>query len=184
MAQDALGNAVGSDNIATLRGIDDFVTGFLAYETKATNVLAAADADPDSVLANIYAGFTWMFLEAATAEEHAQLYLDRARSAAAAANPREALLLRQLERWIAGDIPAVQSIGESIVDLAALAAIAPFDGLAGEALAVCTGEALNPLMALGQAHWSALRLALSRALRAGSPLQGKIEPLLAAQADA
>ena len=116
MAQDALGNAVGSDNIATLRGIDDFVTGFLAYETKATNVLAAADADPDSVLANIYAGFTWMFLEAATAEEHAQLYLDRARSAAAAANPREALLLRQLERWIAGDIPAVQSIGESIVD--------------------------------------------------------------------
>jgi hypothetical protein len=116
MAQDALGNAVGSDNIATLRGIDDFVTGFLAYETKATNVLAAADADPDSVLANIYAGFTWMFLEAATAEDHAQLYLDRARSAAAAANPREALLLRQLERWIAGDIPAVQSIGESIVD--------------------------------------------------------------------
>ena len=76
------------------------------------------------------------------------------------------------------------AIGESIVDLAALAAIAPFDGLAGEALAVCTGEALNPLMALGQAHWSALRLALSRALRAGSPLQGKIEPLLAAQADA
>ncbi|OJX15849.1 MAG: tetratricopeptide repeat protein 38 family protein [Devosia sp. 67-54] len=116
MAQDALGNAVSSGDATTLHGIDDFVTGFLAYETRATNVLAAADADAESVLANIYAGFTWMFLEAAGAEARAQLYLDRARSAAAAANPREALLLRQLERWIAGDIPAVQAIGETIVD--------------------------------------------------------------------
>ncbi|MBN9306562.1 MULTISPECIES: tetratricopeptide repeat protein [unclassified Devosia] len=107
---------MSSGDATTLHGIDDFVTGFLAYETRATNVLAAADADAESVLANIYAGFTWMFLEAAGAEARAQLYLDRARSAAAAANPREALLLRQLERWIAGDIPAVQAIGETIVD--------------------------------------------------------------------
>src|SRR4029079_19064082 len=116
MAQDALGNEVSGRNEATLRGIDDFVTGFLGYETKATNVLAAADADPDSVLANVYAGFTWMFLEAATAEEHAQLYLDRARAAAGNANPREQLLLDQLEHWIAGDVPAVQRIGDTIVD--------------------------------------------------------------------
>ena len=79
MPQDALGNDVTTTDPATLAGIDDFVTGFLGYETKATNVLAAADADPDSVLANIYAGFTWMFLEAAGAEERAQFYLDRAR---------------------------------------------------------------------------------------------------------
>src|SRR4029078_702672 len=107
---------VSGRNDATLRGIDDFVTGFLGYETKATNVLAAADADPESVLANVYAGFTWMFLEAATAEEHAQLYLDRARAAAGNANPREQLLLDQLEHWIAGDVPAVQRIGDTIVD--------------------------------------------------------------------
>ena len=116
MAQDALGNEVSGRNDATLRGIDDFVTGFLGYETKATNVLAVADADPDSVLANVYAGFTWMFLEAATAEDHAQVYLDRGRAAAGSANPREQLLLDQLSRWIAGDIPAVLRIGESIVD--------------------------------------------------------------------
>ena len=76
------------------------------------------------------------------------------------------------------------AIGDRIVDLAALAAAQPFEGQAAEALAACTGDALNPLMALGEAHWSALRLALSRALRAGSPLQGRIEPLLTAQADA
>jgi hypothetical protein len=116
MAQDTLGNEVSSATGATLQGIDDFVTGFLGYETKATNVVAAADADPDSVLANIYAGFTWMFLEATTAEDHAKVYLDRATAASSFANPREALMLRQLERWIAGDVPAVQAIGAEIVD--------------------------------------------------------------------
>jgi tetratricopeptide (TPR) repeat protein len=115
MAQDALGNEVSTREAATLSGIDDFVGGFLGYETRATNVLAAADADPDSVLANIYAGFIWMFLEAAGAEERAQVYLDQARRAAPGANAREALLLGQLERWIAGDIPGVQKIGAEIV---------------------------------------------------------------------
>jgi hypothetical protein len=115
MAQDALGNEVSTRDAATLSGIADFVGGFLGYETRATNVLAAADADPDSVLANVYSGFIWMFLEAAGAEERAQVYLDRARAVAAGANVRETLMLSQLERWIAGDIPSVQKIGEEIV---------------------------------------------------------------------
>ncbi|CAP44365.1 fumarylacetoacetase [Bordetella petrii] len=76
------------------------------------------------------------------------------------------------------------AIGDRIVDLSALAGLNLFEGQAAEALAACTGDSLNALMALGRAHWSALRLALSRALRAGSPLQARIEPLLAAQADA
>ena len=116
MPHDALGNDVTTTDPSTLAGIDDFVAGFLGYETKATNVLAAADADPDSVLANVYAGFTWMFLEAAGAEDHARVYLDRARAAAAGANARELRLLGQLERWVAGDIAAVQRIGDSIVE--------------------------------------------------------------------
>jgi len=112
--EDHLGNPVSTASDAALHGIDDFVSGFLGYEKKAANVVAAADADPDSALANIYAGFSWMFLEAEGAGEHATAYLKRA--AAAPANPREKLLLRQLERWIAGDIPAVQAIGEGIVE--------------------------------------------------------------------
>lgn len=75
------------------------------------------------------------------------------------------------------------AIGDRIVDLAALNALAPFDSLAAEALATCTGDSLNALMALSRAHWRALRLALSRALRTGSPLQVQIEPLLVAQDD-
>ena len=115
MAQDLLGNEVSTAEASTLAGIDDFIGGFLGYETRATNVLGAADADADSVLANIYAGFTWMFLEAAGAEERAQVYLERARAAARGSNAREGLMLSQLERWVAGDIRAVQTLGEEIV---------------------------------------------------------------------
>ncbi|HEY9316830.1 fumarylacetoacetase [Achromobacter deleyi] len=76
------------------------------------------------------------------------------------------------------------AIGDQILDLAALAAKQPFEGLAAEALAACAGDSLNALMALGQPHWSALRLALSRALREGAALRQTVEPLLVAQADA
>jgi hypothetical protein len=114
MAQDALGNEVSGGNAATLAGINDFVTGFLAYETKAGNVLDAADADGGSVLANIYAGFSWMFLEATGARRTASKYLKRAK-AAGVPNAREALLIEQLRCWIAGDIPRVQTIGDVLV---------------------------------------------------------------------
>jgi fumarylacetoacetase len=70
------------------------------------------------------------------------------------------------------------AIGDKILDLAALARSKPWTGLAAEALDACTGSDLNPLMGLGSAHWSALRLALSRALRTGSPMQATLEPML------
>jgi len=116
MAQDALGNSISAASDAALSGINDFVTGFLGYEKRAANVMAAADGDPECTLVNIYAGFSWMFLEAAGAEDQAAIYLDRARRSAGGANRRESMMLAQLERWIAGDIPGVQAIGEAIVD--------------------------------------------------------------------
>ena len=144
MAQDALGNEVSTLDASTLAGIDDFVGGFLGYETRATNVLAAADANPDSVLANIYSGFIWMFLEAAGAEERAQVYLDRAQAGASGANAREVLMLSQLERWIAGDVPAVQKLGQEIVtryprDLASVKLHQYFSFNRGDAKAMSAG---------------------------------------------
>jgi len=115
MAQDALGNEVGRASARTLQGIDDFVTGFLGYEKKAANIIAAADDEPDAVLANVYAGFTWMFLEAEGAGEAASAYLRRAQAASAGANERERMLLGQLEAWIGDDMPKVQAIGDEIV---------------------------------------------------------------------
>ncbi len=115
MAQDAFGNEVSRASATTLQGIDDFISGFLGYEKKAANIIAAADAEPDSVLANTYAGFLWMLLEADGATRMASRYLKRASAAAPGANERERMLVAQLERWIAGDIPAVQAIGDQLI---------------------------------------------------------------------
>lgn len=74
------------------------------------------------------------------------------------------------------------AIGDEIVDLQALAEQSFFSGKAAEALVAAAQPKLNALMALSPAHWSALRLALSRLLREGAtePLEG----LLVSQAEA
>ncbi len=113
MNEDSLGNPVGTASKEALAGINDFVEGFLAYETKAGNIFAAAEADPDSPLANIYAGFSWMFLEAPEAASRAKIFFERA--SARDTNRRETLLLQQLGAWMVDDIPAVQAIGDAII---------------------------------------------------------------------
>jgi fumarylacetoacetase len=76
------------------------------------------------------------------------------------------------------------AIGDAILDLGAVDRAGVFDGIAAQATAACTAPALNGLMALGPAAWSELRLALSRALRAGSALADALRPCLVPQADA
>ena len=56
------------------------------------------------------------------------------------------------------------AIGDAILDVAAAASA--FAGVAADAARACAAPSLNPLMALGPPAWSALRLALSRALSA------------------
>lgn len=76
------------------------------------------------------------------------------------------------------------AIGDAIVDLAAVASRGLLDGAAGRAAAAAASDHLNALMALDPADVSALRLALSRALRAGSARQAAFEPCLVPQAGA
>ena len=74
------------------------------------------------------------------------------------------------------------AIGDQILDVAA--AGASFGGLAAEAARSCARPCLNDLMAHGQQAWSALRLALSRALSTeyGDPgLRRHLTPLSPAQ---
>jgi fumarylacetoacetase len=75
------------------------------------------------------------------------------------------------------------AIGDQVIDLTALGHANVFDGLAKDAVKACSAPQLNDYMAMGKATWSALRLALSNALREGSALQEKIAGCLIAQAD-
>ncbi|MDB5409135.1 MAG: fumarylacetoacetase [Rhodospirillales bacterium] len=59
------------------------------------------------------------------------------------------------------------AIGDAILDLASVHRAKLFEGKAAEAVAAASDTTLNRLMGLGAAHWSALRLAVSRLLAAG-----------------
>jgi fumarylacetoacetase len=76
------------------------------------------------------------------------------------------------------------AIGDQVLDLGALHALAPFAGVAAEALAACAAPALNAFMAQGPEPASALRAALSAALRTGATLAPRLRSLLVPQAQA
>lgn len=75
------------------------------------------------------------------------------------------------------------AIGDQVIDLAALANANVFDGLVQTALEAASQSTLNALMDLGVEANSALRLALSQALRTDSRLQDALAATLIAQAD-
>ena len=75
------------------------------------------------------------------------------------------------------------AIGDAIIDCAAVAQAGLFSGLAGEAAMAGAQDKLNSLMAMGPTAWSALRLALSRALREGSVHESAMRSCLVPQAD-
>ncbi len=76
------------------------------------------------------------------------------------------------------------AIGDRIVDLAAVARAEVFRGRAAEAVAACGVSTLNAFMAMGAEAWSALRLALSHALRTGAGEAERLRGCLVLQAEA
>lgn len=106
MTTDLYGLPITTQNPQTLQGINDFIHGFIAYETKAPNIIPTADADPACGLANAYAAMLWMFLEAPAAPAKAAPYMARARSADPSTQ-REAQVIETIGHWVDGDIPAM-----------------------------------------------------------------------------
>ena len=76
------------------------------------------------------------------------------------------------------------AIGDQNLDLAAASRALAFQGVAARATAAAQEGSLNALMALGIEAWSALRLALSRALRQKSGAQPALAACLVPQAQA
>ena len=76
------------------------------------------------------------------------------------------------------------AIGDQIVDMAAAVAAGVIDGAAAEPAAAAAEPTLNRLMGMGHKPLSALRLALSKALRTGSTSQAKLQAALVPQAEA
>src|ERR1700719_294128 len=116
MRRDYLGNALTGQHDTTVHAIDDFIEGYLAYETRAEHILAAADADPGSCMANVYAGILWMLLEAPQAASRATKYLTAAELAAPLANRREQLNAAMLRAWVDDDLGHTIRLCDQISD--------------------------------------------------------------------
>ena len=76
------------------------------------------------------------------------------------------------------------AIGDQILDLAAVAATGVFGAEAAPAVQAGAQDKLNALMALGASAWSALRLALSRAMREGAAEEAALAACLVPQQQA
>ena len=75
------------------------------------------------------------------------------------------------------------AIGDQVIDLAKLNKLNVLTGDAKTAADAANEATLNTFMGLGKQYWSALRLALSKALRAGSEHQQALSDTLVAQSD-
>ena len=76
------------------------------------------------------------------------------------------------------------AIGDQVLDLRACAEAGLLDSLDGRTVEACGCESLNALMALGPAHWSALRQRVTAMLVADSADRREVEPLLVPMASA
>lgn len=109
---DSFGSPTSSPAQA-LEGINDFCEGFVGYQSRSVNVLQSADENPDSALANIYAGILWMFLERPEAPVKSAPYSERA-AAAGGLNHREQGLLEMLGAWQQHDYLKVRAIADAL----------------------------------------------------------------------
>jgi len=138
MSLDYLGNPIDTVNPVTRQGLDDFIGSFLGYQPRAERILATADADPDSALANAFAGLLLMFIESPEGPALAEKYRQRA---AHAAHPRAQLYLGVLQAWIKDDLDQVLHLSENLLDRY------PRDLFAAK---------LNQYLEFNRGHWPAL----------------------------
>ncbi|TFY88083.1 tetratricopeptide repeat protein [Pseudomonas nabeulensis] len=116
MPLDYLGNPIDTPHPSTRQGLDDFIGGFLGYQPRAEGILAAADADPDSALANAFAGVLLMFIESPEGPALAAKYHQRG-VAVNSDHPRAQLYLSLLHAWINDDLDQVLHLSEHALDL-------------------------------------------------------------------
>jgi hypothetical protein len=116
MQRDYLGNPLSVQHEPALRAIDNFVGGFLGYEVRAEQILGAADADPESCLANAYAGMLWMLLESPSAASHATKYLIAAERVVPQSNRREQLNVAMLRAWVNDDLAQTIRLCDQVSD--------------------------------------------------------------------
>ena len=99
---DNLGNPVTLDDPAALTAIDAFVEGFISCESRAADVLAAAE--DRSPLVQAYCAALHMFSESRDGAPEARRFIERAQAGAPRTTTREQRFIAAVAAWIDGDV--------------------------------------------------------------------------------
>ncbi|MEO5671031.1 MAG: tetratricopeptide repeat protein, partial [Ramlibacter sp.] len=111
MWTDSLGNTVTLESESSLAALNDFVEGFIASESRAVNILAAAQHD-GSPIVQACAAAVHMFAESRDAPANARPFIDKAAAKSAHCTPREQRFIRAVRAWVVGDIPLAIALHE------------------------------------------------------------------------
>ncbi|MGZ5845894.1 MAG: tetratricopeptide repeat protein [Ramlibacter sp.] len=112
MSTDLLGNPVtAAGGQASVDALDGFVEGFIASESRAADILAAADDPTPLVQACIAA--VHMFAESAGAPAAARPFIERALAGAAGVTSREQQFIQAVAAWVDGDLPRATALHEA-----------------------------------------------------------------------
>lgn len=107
----------GATPAGTAAGIADFAAGLLRYQPRIVNIWAAADADANHVLVNVYAGYLCLLMEEPAAPTRARHYLQRAQRAEdSQTTASDRLGVRFLSTWIDDDLPAALDLAQQIIE--------------------------------------------------------------------
>ncbi len=124
LAHDPFGLPIHVQRPESAAAVAGFIEGFLAYEPRILDVLAAAEHD-DSLIVQTCAAALQMFSEAPSGPPAARRHLERAARAGLPSSERERRFAEAVSHWVAGDVRAAIAGHEALAashprDLASL----------------------------------------------------------------
>ena len=111
--QDPFGNPLSVQCETSLAALASFALGFVGYEPRILEVLAAAEGD-DSLSVQAAAAALWMFSESPIGPPKARAHLTRAAHAALPCTERERQLDAAITHWVEGDIGSAMALHETL----------------------------------------------------------------------
>ncbi|MBL0150512.1 MAG: tetratricopeptide repeat protein [Ideonella sp.] len=103
MAVDALGQTLSLQHDSSAQGVANFGLGFLGYEPRILDVLAAAEHD-ESTIVQACAAALWMFSESPAGRPRARAHLGRAARSGLPCSEREQQFAAAVSHWVNGDV--------------------------------------------------------------------------------
>ena len=113
MAVDALGQTLSLQHESSAQAVANFGLGFLGYEPRVLDVLAAAEHD-ESTAVQACAAALWMFSESPAGSPKAREHLARAARAAVPCSEREQQFAAAISHWVKGDVRSALTEHEAL----------------------------------------------------------------------